>query len=244
MTGYIFGLTLRQLAGRKSTLLLAGLCSLPVLLALVFRLSDPDTNSERWVAALLVNFVVTIVLPLVALLLGTSVLGDELEDGTAIYLLTKPLPRWQILLPKLAASWLVAVALVLPATLAAGLIGLGEDDSRSLVTGFAVAVCFGTLAYLSVFVLLSLATNRALIGGLIYVFIWEGTITSIFAGTRYLSIRHLTLGIAGAVADVSPSVFDPYVKGATAFVLLVAVTVGASWFANVRLQSLEVREPH
>jgi len=244
MTGFIFGLTLRQLVGRKSTLLLAALCCIPVLLAIVFRLSDPNVDNEEWVASLLVGLVVTIVLPLVTVLLGTSVLGDELEDGTAIYLMTKPLPRWQILLPKLAASWLVSVALVLPATVAAGLIGLEDGDSRRIVTGFAVALWFGALAYISVFVLLSLMTNRALIAGLIYVFVWEGAITSIFAGTRYLSIRHYTLGIAGAVADVAPSVFDPYVAATTAFVLMGSVTVTACWFANVRLRALEVREPH
>ena len=44
------------------------------------------------------GLVVAIVLPLTALLVGTSALGDEFEDGTAVYLLTKPIPRWQILL--------------------------------------------------------------------------------------------------------------------------------------------------
>jgi ABC-2 type transport system permease protein len=242
MTAFIFVLTLRQLIGRKSTLLLALLCAAPVLLAVVFRLSDPDVDKAEWTANLLVGLVVTIVLPLTSLLLGTSVIGDELEDGTAVYLLAKPLSRWQILLPKLAAAWVVNVALVLPATVASGLIAIEGGDS-GIVTGFAVAVVAGALAYVSVFVLLSIAASRALIAGLIYVFIWEGAITSIFAGTRYLSIRHYTLGLAGWIADASPDVFDPYVNGMTASVLLAAVTLVACVYAYYRLSRVEVREP-
>jgi ABC-2 type transport system permease protein len=201
MTLFILGLTIRQLAGRKSTLLLLALCAVPLLLAAIFRLSDPDIDSERWVAnTLMLGLVITLVLPLTTLLLGASVLGDELEDGTVAYLLTKPLARWQILLPKLAASWLVALALILP--------------------------------------------PRALIGGLIYVFVWEGAITSIFAGTRYLSIRHAALGIAGDLAGASPAVFDPYVNGTTALVLIAFVTLAAGYYANLRLRRLELREPH
>ena len=244
MIAFIFILTVRQLIGRKSTLILALLCVLPLLLAIVFRLSDPDIDQAEWVAnTLMLGLVVTIVLPLTSLLLGVTVLGDELEDGTAVYLLAKPLSRWQILLPKLAAAWAVTVALVLPATVASGLIALGGSDDSRIVLGFAVAVVAGALAYVSVFVLLSIAATRALIAGLIYVFIWEGVVTSIFAGTRYLSIRHYTLGLAGSITDASPSVFDPYVNGTTAAVLMTAVILVACVYAYYRLSRVEVREP-
>jgi ABC-2 type transport system permease protein len=244
VTAYILGLSLRQLVGRKSTLLLLGLNALPLLIAFVFRLSDPDIDQEEWVAGtLMLGLIVTTVLPLTALMFGTSVLGDEIEDGTAVYLLTKPLARWQILLPKLAAAWLVTVAFVLPATLISGYIALPAGGETSIVIGFAAGVVLGTLAYVSVFVLLSVVTSRALIAGLIYVFVWEGAVTSIFAGTRYLSIRHFTLGISGAVADVDPSIFDPYVNGTTALILLAIVTLTGAWYANLRLKRLEVREP-
>jgi ABC-2 type transport system permease protein len=242
VTAFIFTLTLRQLISRKSTLLLAGLNALPLLLAVVFSLSNPETDEERWWAILMVNLVVTTILPLTTLLLGTSVLGEELEDGTATYLLTKPIQRWQILVPKLFGAWIVSVALLLPSTVISGLIALDGDNGSGLVTGFAVAIVVGAFAYTTVSVLLSVRTERALIAGLVYVFIWEGAITSIFAGTRYLSIRHYTLGIAGAIADVSTSVFNPYVNGTTAAVLLTLVTALAGYYALHLLQRIEVRE--
>jgi ABC-2 type transport system permease protein len=244
MTSFILSLTLRQLVRRKSTLLLAGLCAIPLLVALVYRISDPELNPERWTAQVLfVGLVVTAVLPLTTLLLGTSVIGDELEDGTAVYLLTKPLPRWQILLPKLAAAWLVSTALVLGATITSGLLAFDGFDEAGVVTGFALAIAVGALAYCAVFVLLSVATNRALVAGLVYVFVWEGAVTAIFEGVRYLSIRHYILGLADLFSDTAPENFEATVAGATALIAITIVTLAAVVVAVRRLAEVEVREP-
>jgi ABC-2 type transport system permease protein len=238
----IFVLTLRRLALRRSTLLFIGLAALPLLVALVFRISDPeDVVPERWTARVLyVGFVVAIVLPLISLMLGVSALGDEFEDGTAIYLLTKPVSRWAILLPKLAASLVLTVAIVLPATVLSGLLALDRFDS--LVTGFAVAIIIGALAYCALFTLLSVWTNRALIAGLAYVFLWEGLITTVFTGTRYLSIRHFTMGLAGDIADKDPFIFNPTVSAQTALIMFAIIIVVAVVYSNLRLQRSEIRE--
>lgn len=236
----IFSLTLRQLFFRKSTFLLAGLALLPVLMAVLFDLSSSAQDPERWTARVIYQgLIIAIVLPLTALLLATSALGDEFEDGTIVYLLTKPIPRWQILLPKLAAAWLIAAALLALSTAGAGLIAAG---SGSFVAGFVLAVVAGALAYSAVFVLLSVTTNRALITGLLYVFIWEGAITAIFEGARYLSIRHYTMGLAGQLADTDPFVFNPTVGGLTAAIAAIAVIVVATILANYQLERSEVRE--
>ena len=50
---------------------------------------------------LLEGLTVTTVLPLVALVYGTAALGAEIEDGTAVYLLAKPIPRSRIIFAKL-----------------------------------------------------------------------------------------------------------------------------------------------
>lgn len=243
MSFFIFRLTLRQLIGRKSTLLLLGLSLIPLLIAVVVRLSEPDVDLNRDVAQeLYIGLIVTAILPLTALLLGTSVLGDEFEDGTAIYLLTKPIQRWQILLPKLLAAWVVTTALVLGTTVASGTLALQGRGDSSLIFGFSVAVIAGAFAYTAAFVLLSVVTTRALIGGLVYVFLWEGAITGIFEGTRFLSIRHYTIGIADWIAGAAPRVLDAYVGGTTAAILLAAVSAAAVFLANRRLEQAEVRE--
>jgi ABC-2 type transport system permease protein len=240
VTFFILGLTLRQLLFRKSTLLLVALGLIPVVVAVIFNLSDPDTDPERWTARMLTAIVVTGVLSLTALMFGVSALGDELEDGTAVYLLTKPLQRWQVLLPKVVAPWLLTSVFVFTAVVVSGFIALGEFSA--LAWGFAVASVIGGLAYSAVFVLLSIVTTRALVAGLIYVFIWEGALTGIFEGLRNLSIRHYTLGIAEWLADTAPATFDASLSGTSAIIMVAVVTVTAAFFANRKLEEIEVRE--
>jgi ABC-2 type transport system permease protein len=240
VTFFILGLTLRQLLFRKSTFLLVALGFIPVVIAVIFSVSNPDIDPERWTASMLTALVVTGVLPLTALMFGVSALGDELEDGTAVYLLTKPLQRWQVLLPKVVAPWLLTSAFVFTAAVVSGFIALGGFSA--LTWGFAVASVIGALAYSTVFVLLSIVTTRALVAGLIYVFIWEGALTGIFEGLRNLSIRHYTLGIAEWLAETAPETFDASLSGATALIMAAVVTVAAAFFANRKLQEIEVRE--
>ena len=242
MIGFIFSLTVRQQILRKSTLLLIGLGLLAVLVAVVFRISDSTMDPSEWTARVLYGgLVVTAVLPLTALMFGTSVLGDELEDGTAVYLLTKPVPRWQILAPKIVAPWLLTAALVSGAALLSGFIAI-QDGEASVVIGAAVALAAGALAYITLFVLLSLLTNHALIVGLLYVFIWEGALAGVFEGLRFMSIRHYTLGLANAVAGDLPDTYNAYLSGSTAIVAFAIVVAVCALWANQRLQLIEIRE--
>jgi ABC-2 type transport system permease protein len=242
MTGFIFTLTLRQLIVRRSTLLLLVLALLPLLVGVVFTLGDSEQAPERFtVRVLCVFLIVTTVMPLTALLFGTSVLGDELEDGTVIYLLTKPIDRWRILLPKIAAAWLLTWLLTLLAIAGGALVVLG-NDAGSVILAFGAASAVGGLAYTCAFVLLSIVTSRALIAGLIFVFIWEGAVSGIFEGVRYLSIRHHTLGLADWLLDVPDTTLNAYVSGVTALVLSAIVIVVGGVYANKRLQRVEIRE--
>ena len=243
MSGYIFMLTLRQILGRRSTLIPVALCALPVVVAFVFRLSNPDVDPERFVArTLLVALVVTAALPLSALLLGTSVLGDEFEEGTIVYLLTKPLERWQVLLPKLLAAALVTSGLTVLAVVASGLIALSAGDDRGMLLGFAAAVAIAGVAYTSIFLLLSLVTSRALIAGLVYVFLWESTVANLFDGTRFVSVRHFTLGLADWLSGAPDRVLAADLGGVTALALSLLTIVIATLMANRRLQNAELRE--
>ena len=242
MTGFIFALTLRQLVFRRSTLLLLLLATIPVLVGIVFKIGESNEDPERFtVRVLCVWLAVTTVLPLTALLFGTSVIGDELEDGTVIYLLTKPVERWRILAPKVCAAWLMTTLLVVSSIAVSSLVVLGGDAGK-VILGFGLAAAVGALAYISVFVMLSIVTSRALIAGLVFVFIWEGAVSGIFEGVRFLSIRHYTLGIADWLTKVRSDVLDAYVSGATAVVLSLVVIVIAVVYANRRLQTVEIRE--
>ena len=164
MTAALVSITLQALLNRRRTLLLALLGALLVLLAVIFRLSgeangpDGPEISRRLLGA----FGIGVLLPLVAVIVGTSALGSEIDDGTIVYLLAKPVPRWRIVLVKLAVAWLVTSVLIAPAIVIAGLVASGDTQ---LAIGYGLAALVGAMEYTAIFVALSLVTSRALIIG-------------------------------------------------------------------------------
>jgi ABC-2 type transport system permease protein len=237
MTAALLAITARALLNRRRTLLLALLGALLVIAAVVYRLGDPaGTESLDVTRALLADFGLAVLLPLVAVIVGTAAIGSELDDGTVVYLLAKPVPRWRIVIVKLAVAWLVVVLLVVPAMVLAGLIGHGEPG---LAVAYAVAATAAALEYTALFLALSLLTSRALIIGLAYVMVWEGVVAGLFAGTRILSVRQHALAMAEAVGGESAAQAELAVGIAVG--VAVAVTILAVWLAIRRLERVELR---
>lgn len=237
----IVRLTLRQQLSLSRLVLVGLLAALPVFIAVVFAFSTNDERDDSFTADLLDSVVLLGVLPLVALLVGTGVLGGEVQDGTVSYLLLKPISRASIIVSKLLVAAVTTVAAVAPAVVITALIILGGQDS-GLTMGFLVAAILGAVAYCSWFVLLSVLTARAFIIGLLYVFLWEGVVTAIFQGARYLSIRHYTRAVVDAIASQPEDVFDADLSAAVAFIGMALITVGAAWSATSRLRAFEARD--
>jgi len=242
MNTTIFALTLREFASQRRSLLILLLAFVPVGLALIYRLGDGDDPQDFTANFLLDGVVIARILPLTCLILGTAAIGSDIEDGTIVYLLTKPIPRAAIVMAKFAAASLMSVALIVPAVLIAGRLALDGVPGEGAVVGFALAATAGSLAYTAAFILLSIVTSRALIAGLLYVFIWEGLISGIFGATAYLSVRHYCLGIADGVSTLDPRLLDAKFGGAEAFVLAAVVTVVALVLSVRRLGGLELGE--
>jgi ABC-2 type transport system permease protein len=230
------GVTLRALLGRRRTLLIALLGALPILVALLIRVGGGRPDA----APILDTLVIRTLLPLVALVLGTAALGSEIDDGTVIFQLLKPIARWRIALAKTTVAAGLTAALVLPPMIVTGLL-LGGINATSigLAGGFTLAALVGGAAYAVAFTALGVVTSRALIVGLGYTLIWEGVLAGILEGTRFLSVRQATLGIAAMLTgrDVGLDPLTPVVSA----VIIVAVIILGFTVATLRLQRFQVR---
>lgn len=244
MNRVILSLTIRQLLGRRRTLLLVAFAFLPVLVAIIYRLAgDSDIDPQRFVArAVLDQLAVTAVLPFVALVMGTAALGSDIEDGTAVYLFARPIPRSTIILSKLLPAWIVSATVTAASVLLASVIGLWGEPMANLPVAFAVATILGSLLYCAVFLALSIYTGRALIIGLIYVFVWEGLLTNLLPGTRLFSVREYTRAIADVMSSTSAREWQARLDGPEALVLMVIVGVLAVFLAIRRLERWEIGE--
>lgn len=222
-------LALQALLGRRRFFLLL---AFPVLLiglvALVTALTDGDAAFE-----ILPGLGYPLVLPLVAILAASSVLGPEVDDGSIVYLLAKPVNRHAVAFSK----WLVALA----ATLAAGSLpilvaALITGDSTRAWALFVGAVVAGT-TYAALFLAISAVTRHAVIASLMFVLIWESLLGNLFTGVAWLSIGQWGLRVGHALSDELPDPANlPWAIGASVVVTLVGV-----WFAGDRLRSFTLR---
>lgn len=226
--------TLRGLLGRRRTILLVLLVGLPVLIALLVRITGGRPDADR----ILDTLVVRTVMPLVALIVGTASIGSEIEDGTAVFLMIKPIARWRIALSKILVAAGLTAVLVVPSVVLTGLLIGSRNDTATTVVGFSLACLIGGSAYASAFVALSVFTSRALLLGLAYTLIWEGVLAGLLEGTRFLSIRQATLGLAAALGVKVPG--DPLVPSIS-IIVLGTVLIGAFLLASRRLARFEIR---
>ena len=228
----IAALTLRALLGRRRVLLLLPMPALLIGLTLIAQSSPAPIDD--WGPVVFAQLGLGVILPLTALVVGSSVLGLEIEDGTITHLLTKPLPRREIIVAKLAVAWSVTtVATALPLAAAALIAG-----SAALAAGLVLGAAVGALAYTAGFLALSLLTRRPVAVGLVYIILWENLLTTFVAGTRILSIREQAIALADSVAGTTwlPAHLNPVAAVILAAVLAAIGTLGAT--ARLRSYSL------
>lgn len=242
MIRVIATLTARALAGRRRSLLVTLLGALPILIALLVRLSGRVTGLDRVTETLMDRLVISTLVPLVALVFGTAALGSELDDGTAIYLIAKPIARWRIIVAKVGVAAGLAIAVTAPAAFVAAALLSSGSSGLTIAIGYAVGAAVAAGLYAAVFLALSLITGRALAIGLIYVLVWEGILAGLFEGTRTFSIRQYALGIADAIAGGSKGATGELLAGSSAVILSVTVCAIAFAIAVRRLQTYEIGE--
>ena len=232
MNATIAWITARGLFGRRRVLLLFPLPLLLVTLAVVCRAYQVDPS--LWGTSVLVGLGIAVVLPIVALVIGSGVLGSEIDDGTIVHLLTKPLPRYRIVLTKLA----IAVAVTAVTTAAPLFLAGFLADSVRLGAALAVGAAVGALAYSALFLLLSLLTRRPVLLGLVYVLVWEGLLGNFVSGTRVLSIEQYVLTVTDRIAPTA--LLPTNVSLPVAIVMSAVFLVASTVFAVRRLQVFSI----
>jgi len=230
----VASLTVRATLGRRRAFLFAIPAVVLIALTLAVRATHPSGTS--WAAQVLGDFGFSVLLPLTALILGTGVLGAEIDDGSAIHLLATPVSRGSIVVTKAVVAAVLTMLFAAVPELIAGLLAPG---SGKLAVALFVGALAGSVIYNAVFVLASVVTTRAIAVGLLYVLIWEGLLATFVGGARILSIAHYSLGIANAIYPDKD--LNAGLGLSTSLVLGIVVTVGALVLASRRLSSFAIQ---
>jgi ABC-2 type transport system permease protein len=225
----IIRLTLRGLLGRARVWLLPPLPLVLIGLTLLGHLERPDRTG--WIPAVVQGLGFAVVVPILSLVIGASVIGSEIDDGTLVHLLTKPLSRAEILLSKLVVAAGVTSVATGVSMFLAGLIAHGARFGLGLAAGAVLA----SVAYCALFVALSVVSRWPVLIGLVYILIWEGLLTNLLSGTRSLAIEQYAITVASHVSG--SDLLDATVKLPTALVMAAVFVVVGTVAAIDRLRS-------
>lgn len=172
----LFRFALRDLLRFRKFIAAVALMLLPAVMAVVWRVAadsadfDPEIMYNTIAGTLVFGFSLVIL----AVVFGTGALSQELEQKTIVYLLTRPLPRWRLLLIRFAAAFVVVTITMWLSIIVLALVSFGLDglsDSRFHRDMLILPV--GVFAYGSLFLWLATVLNRPLIYGLLFAFGWE-----------------------------------------------------------------------
>jgi ABC-2 type transport system permease protein len=239
MNATVAQLTLRGLVGRRRALLLMTMPALLLALSVLVRaLAGQDDEVTARVAG---GLGVALFVPLLGVVAGTGAIGPEIDDGSIVYLLAKPLSRHSIATTKALVAMAVIVAFAAVPAFLAALIMSGTDNDLAL--GLGVGAACGGIAYGALFLLLAVVTRSAVLVGLIYALIWETLVGSFVPGARTLSIAQWSASITEQIIgkDTAKSLdLDAAVNVGVGIPLLVIVTVGATWYAGRRLRTIRL----
>jgi ABC-2 type transport system permease protein len=233
-------LTVRTILGRRRALLLLALPVVLLGLSVIVRLTVNPDSREDVTIGLLGTFALATLIPLLGLIAGTGAIGPEIDDGSIVYLLAKPVNRHSIVVSKLAVSIAVVTTFGAIPVFVAGLLLDGTVDRLWLAYGLGALVA--GIAYSALFLLLAVITRNAVVVGLIYALVWESVVGSFVPGAQALSIQQWSLAVTRVVVgDRAESLgITAAVRPQIAITLLIAVTVAATVYAGTRLRSLRL----
>ncbi|MFH8566541.1 ABC transporter permease [Streptomyces sp. NPDC017988] len=227
-------LTYRALLGRRRALILF---ALPVLLIVIAGAVRGFSGADDQVTVdVLGGFALATMVPIIGVIAGTGAIGPEIDDGSVVYLLSKPVKRPTIIFTKLIVAIAVTMAFSAIPTFIAGMILNG--NGQQIAVAYTIAALVASITYAAIFLLLGTITRHAVVFGLVYALVWEALFGSLVVGARTLSVQQWSLAVAQKVGDGDLITSDVGLPTATA--LLVVVTVATTWFAGQKLRSLKL----
>lgn len=209
---------------------------------MAFAVADQALPQEQ--DRLVVEFVyalgLTILLPILTLVMASAVFGDLVSDETLVYLWLRPVRRITLTIGAWAAALVVVYPITVPPLVAAAWIG--SEGNVDIVKGTAAAASLNVVVYSAMFTLLGLLLKRALLFGLMYIFIWELFVASVGDGAATLSIGTYPAVVLSRMTGEMPFEIESLEERSMTVAVIVPIVVaaGSLLLTNWRLAKTRV----
>lgn len=239
-TALLFRVHVRRVWWSRRALACVALAAIAPILAWLVSLFDETSGAEiathlGWLLLL------QVCVPLIALITGSAVITEEIEDRTISYLFSRPIPRAAVLLGRWSASlvfvWvLLACSVLLTVTLAAGSSVPGPSATEGILGPLLAAAVLGGAVYTAMFAAAGVFFRHPMIVGLGYAFAIEGFLANLPGRNKVLTVQYYVRSVIasnGSPAwqdvpnfDVQQFASSPVT---TALVAITAILLLASW---------------
>ncbi|GAB4467957.1 MAG: hypothetical protein OHK0029_40070 [Armatimonadaceae bacterium] len=167
---------LRDAVRPRRLLIALLLIALPPLLGIIWKAfaQGEDILPGDIYDSIAFGLVFLFTMPILAVIYGTGIVSQEMEGRTILYLLTRPFPRWRILLAKFLVCVLVVFVISgLSVLLLAFTVFNPARLAEAGVFQDLRALAVGAFTYSALFLLIGTALPKPLTYGLLFVFGWE-----------------------------------------------------------------------
>ena len=194
---WIAWFSVREMIRRRRLISLAAINLLPVAMVLVIRIwfQDQGISAQLQLSSLSHEVIIPFLIPVVAMFVGASAIGEMVEEGTIVYLWTRPIKRRSIYLGRLLAAQLTS-SLVLSGSLVlcflvmvSGGLGVIDWEFLKLYLVTFLIIMLGTFTYSALFAAMGTFFKKPVIPAILFTFMWESMVSEVPARVQELSLR-------------------------------------------------------
>lgn len=194
---WIAWFSVREMARRRRLVSLALINLLPVLVVLAVRIWFPGEGitAQMQLASLSHDTIIPFLIPIVAMAVGVSAIGEQVEDGTIVYLWTRPVRRRAIYLGRLLAAQAVSALLLSGSLILCFLVMVSEGpqvisfEFLKLYVQTFLIIGLGTFTYAALFAALGTHFRKPVLPAILFAFGWENLVSNVPARIQELSLR-------------------------------------------------------
>jgi ABC-2 type transport system permease protein len=169
-------------------------------------------------------------MPVMAMIYGSSLIRDEIDDKSITHVATAPLDRlYSYIGYYLPLVITVVVSMMMVATAGFLAFFLQHDvgaEAVEIYFEFAALMILGSIVYSSLFLVVSVVFKKPVFFGLFYAFVWEGMIGSLPGVIQKVSVKHYLRSIGSEWVDYGAmSGFSDATGFGDSLLILIGLTV-------------------
>ncbi len=194
---WIAWFSFREMSRRRRLVSLGLINLLPVFMVLAIRIWLPEEGitAQAQMVALSTKAFIPFLIPVVAMAVGVSAIGEQVEEGTIVYLWTRPIRRRAIYLGRLLAAQFVSTSLLSLSLALCFLVMVSEGMHviswpflKLYLVTFGI-IFLGSFAYSAIFAAIGTFFKKPVLPAILFTFGWERLVINIPARVQELSLR-------------------------------------------------------